>query len=195
MNNKKTILFVSAAFFIYGLFLVVFYKKNDSVNLAYITNQGENSVSVVDLNKLIVLKKISVGKSPLGISIINKKAIAVVGNIESQSLSIIDIEKNELVKTVDLKTAPLGMASDSSGDRLFVTGWYENKLLVLSTEDFSISHEINVGITPSGISFNKKNNFIAIANRDANTVEIYDGKNYVLQKKNYCGKTSIWHID
>ena len=80
------------------------------------------------------------------------------------------------------------MASDSSGDRLFVTGWYENKLLVLSTEDFSISHEINVGITPSGISFNKKNNFIAIANRDANTVEIYDGKNYVLQKKITVGK-------
>jgi YVTN family beta-propeller protein len=58
----------------------------------------------------------------------------------------------------------------------------------LSTKDFSITDKINVGITPSGIAFNKKHSYIIVANRDANTVEVYDDKNYKLLKKISVGK-------
>ena len=113
MSNQKKLFLTGALLFFFGLILFTFIGKNKPVNLAYITNQGENTVSVIDLNKLTIQKKISVGKSPLGIAIIKNKAIAVVGNIDSQSLSIIDLKKNQVQKTVALKTAPLGMVAVS----------------------------------------------------------------------------------
>ena len=93
MSYQIKLFFFSTLIFIFGLFLFLFIDKNESFNLAYITNQGENTVSVIDLNKLTIQKKIDVGKSPLGIAIIRNKAIAVVGNIDSQTLSIIDLKK------------------------------------------------------------------------------------------------------
>ncbi len=56
-------------------------------------------------------------------------------------------------------------------------------MLALSTHDFSVLHSFSVGITPSGIAFNEKYNAIVVANRDADTVEIYDADNYKLRKK------------
>ena len=158
MSNQKKLFLISALLFFFGLLLFTFIGKNKPVNLAYITNQGENTVSVIDLNKLTIQKKISVGKSPLGIAIIKNKAIAVVGNIDSQSLSIIDLKKNQVQKTVALKTAPLGMVVHPSEDKILITSWYENKVIILSTKDFTITDKINVGITPSGIAFNMKYN-------------------------------------
>ena len=112
----------------------------------------------------------------------------MVGNIDSQSLSIIDLKKNQVQKTVALKTAPLGMVVHPSEDKILITSWYENKVIILSTKDFTITDKINVGITPSGIAFNKKHNYIIVANRDANTVEVYNDKNYKLFKKISVGK-------
>ena len=87
----------------------------------------------------------------------------MVGNIDSQSLSIIDLKKNQVQKTVALKTAPLGMVVHPSEDKILITSWYENKVIILSTKDFTITDKINVGITPSGIAFNKKHNYIIVA--------------------------------
>jgi hypothetical protein len=42
-------------------------------SLAYITNQGEDTVSVVSLNDLIVQKKIDVGDSHLESQLLNQK--------------------------------------------------------------------------------------------------------------------------
>ena len=84
MSNQKKLFLIVALLLISGLFLFISIGKNEPVNLAYITNQGENTVSVIDLNKLKIQKKIDVGKSPLGIAILKNKAIALVGNIESQ---------------------------------------------------------------------------------------------------------------
>ena len=65
-------------------------------SFAYITNQGENTISVVNLNDLIVQKTIDVGDSPLGIAIIDSKELAIIGNVDSQNLSIIDLKKMRL---------------------------------------------------------------------------------------------------
>jgi YVTN family beta-propeller protein len=56
-------------------------------------------------------------------------------------------------------------------------------VLVLSTKDFSVTKAFNVGVTPSGIVFNKKYNFIVITSRDENLVEIYNATDYSLYKK------------
>ena len=42
-----------------------------------------------------------------------------------------------------------------------------------------VINSIKVGVTPSGIAFNKEYNYLIVTNRDANTVEIYDNNNKI----------------
>ena len=115
--------------------------------------------------------------------IVPSKNLAVIGNVDSKNLSIINLDKNKVVSTIPLDTAPLGIVANASGDKVFITSWFKNQVLALSTHDFSVLHSFSVGITPSGIAFNEKYNAIVVANRDADTVEIYDADNYKLRKK------------
>ena len=66
-QNKKFILMVLMSFLLALIYFYSnFYKENPK---AYITNQGDDTVSVVDLIALEVIKTIKVGIAPLGIKI------------------------------------------------------------------------------------------------------------------------------
>ena len=68
-RNKKIILIILIGFLLSLFYLCSnYYKVNPK---AYITNQGDNTVSVVDLVALEVIKTIKVGIAPLGITILN----------------------------------------------------------------------------------------------------------------------------
>ena len=71
IKNKKIILITFLCFL---LALIYFYNNYQKINSkAYITNQGDNTVSIVDLKTLQVIKTLKVGIAPLGITILNKK--------------------------------------------------------------------------------------------------------------------------
>ena len=61
IQNKKFV----RIFFLFILFILINSCKNfEKTNpKAYITNQGDNTVSVVDLKKLEVIKTLEVGKN------------------------------------------------------------------------------------------------------------------------------------
>src|SRR3546814_2678282 len=61
-----------------------------SSDLAYITNQGSNDVSVIDVKTDKVIATIPVGKSPVGIAIAPKFSRAFVSNVDGRSISVID---------------------------------------------------------------------------------------------------------
>ena len=54
------------------------------------------------------------------------------------------------------------------------------KSLIDSVESLKNCNSIKVGITPSGIAFNEKYNYLIVTNRDANTAEIYDSNNKLI---------------
>jgi len=74
--NTKITLIILLSFF---LSLIYFYDDFFEIHpKAYITNQGDNTVSVVDLNALEVIKTIKVGIAPLGITILKEKTLALL---------------------------------------------------------------------------------------------------------------------
>ena len=123
IRNKLFLLLLMGMLIISLIF--TFLSQIEPVNRAYITNQGENTVSVVDLNTLSVDQRIAVGSSPLGGARIPSKKLAVIGNVNSKNLSIINLDKNKVVSTIPLDTAPLGIVANASGDKVFITSWFK----------------------------------------------------------------------
>ena len=130
-NKIITLIIILSIFLLYFILILT----NNHTALAYITNQGEDTVSVIDLSNKRELKKINVGESPLGVHILSRNKLAVIGNVKSRTLSVIDINSNILLKTIPLNFTPLGITSDTSEDRLFITDWFNNKVAVLSVKN------------------------------------------------------------
>ena len=95
--------------------------------IAVITNQGCNSISIIDINPADLTfgqfigspNALIVGTAPQGIAISQRRGLAVVANNGSSSASIIDLTQNPPVKAVpDVNTGtnPVGVAiNDPTG--------------------------------------------------------------------------------
>ena len=57
---------------------------------AYITNQGENTVSVIDTTTNQVINTIKVGLKPVGVTVSAFNRRAYISNVDVQSISVID---------------------------------------------------------------------------------------------------------
>ena len=76
----------------------------------------------------------------------------------------------------------MSITSNHDESKVFVTDWFKNNILIISVKEMKVIDSIKVGITPSGIIFNEKYNYIIVTNRDANTAEIYDKNNNLVKK-------------
>ena len=163
-QNKKISLILLISVF---LSLIYFYNNYYKPNAkAYITNQGDNTVSVVDLNALEVIKTIKVGIAPLGITILNKKNLGFIGNVGTDDISVIDTKTDQIIKTIKLNTAPLSLTSSPDESKVYVTDWFKNNILVISVKELKLIDSFKVGATPSGVVFNEKYNYLIVTNRD-----------------------------
>ncbi|MBT6014852.1 MAG: YncE family protein [Nitrosomonadales bacterium] len=182
LNAKIYHLFILTFFLIILYFYFFYYFKDEHISKAYITNQGDNTVSIIDLNTLKKIKTLKVGIAPLGITILQNKKLVFVGNVGTDDISVINAVNDKLIKTIKLDTAPLSLASNPDETEVYITDWFKNNVLTISVEEMKVTRSLKVGKTPSGITFNKKHQYQIITNRDANTIEIYN-KNYNLVKK------------
>ncbi|MDZ4212238.1 MAG: YncE family protein, partial [Methylotenera sp.] len=102
---------------------------------AYVTNQGDHTVSVVDLASHKVSATVPVGKAPVGVAIDPLSNRAYITNVESRSVSVLDMAQNKVIHEIQLgKIAPVGVVLNKSGGQLFVADWFHDQILVIETD-------------------------------------------------------------
>jgi YVTN family beta-propeller protein len=101
---------------------------------AYITNQGADTVSVVDLGLDKVVATIATGKAPVGVAIDHGKNRLYVTNVEGRSVSIIDLLTNKPIGEIKLAISPVGIVLSKDASQLFVADWFEDHILVFDTK-------------------------------------------------------------
>ena len=95
-----------------------------AATLAFITNQGDNSVSVVDIVQHRLLKNIAVGKAPVGVVSAVKRGLVYISNVDSQDISVIDVQQLRVIDHIAVGGSPVGLALSPDEKQLFVAGSY-----------------------------------------------------------------------
>ena len=79
-------------------------KKN---NIIYVTNQRDNSISVIDLNqKKVVNSLMDVCEYPEGIDISYNENLLVVACWFEDNIILLDLDSNKLVKRITMSGGP-----------------------------------------------------------------------------------------
>jgi YVTN family beta-propeller protein len=158
-------------------------ETNSNSHHAYITNQGEHTVSVIDTSKNQVTHTINVGKGPVGVAIASGLNRVYISNVESQDISVINTQNNTLINTIKINGSPVGLAISPDEKTLYTTDWFNNRVLAISTDNKHSVRELSIGEAPAGLAISPDNQTLYITNRDSNDIAIVDTKTLVIKQR------------
>ena len=87
---------------------------DSSTGIAYVTNRGDDSVSVISTATNTVTATIPVGDGPDGVALDAAAGTAYVANNLAGTVSVISTASNTVTGTVSVGQGPFGVAVDSS---------------------------------------------------------------------------------
>jgi YVTN family beta-propeller protein len=141
---------------------------------AWVTNNNEGTVSVVDTTTDKVIKTITVGVGPRHTFFSPDGLQAYVTNEFDDSISLIDTASMTAVATIKVGMMPhFPMVV---GDRIFVTDFGGRAVTVVSRATRQVESTIGVGAGPLGAGATRDGARVYIACHNANNVAVIDAK-------------------
>ncbi len=133
--------------FLFGIILLC-HSPVPAGTYAYITNQGADSLSIIDIEQQALIATIPVGHRPAGIAVSHIDSRVYVSNPESKDISVINTKNRSVIKNVPVGEGPVGIALSPDSNYLYIADWYKNALFVLSMIFDCVK---NVGAALSGL--------------------------------------------
>lgn len=146
---------------------------NSVTNLVYVSNQGDNTVSVIqDGTNIGSSIQIPVGNHPYAVAVNPATNQIYVGNQGSNSVTVIDGATNTVSGAVTVGALPNGIAVNPLTNTIYVanTG---NDVTVVDGSSNLTSVDV-AGLQPSAVAVNLITNRAYVANRGNSTVTVID---------------------
>jgi YVTN family beta-propeller protein len=110
--------------------------------IAYISNRGSDSISIVDLEKRTVISEVEVGNKPYGVVVSPDGETLYIAEQGSDRLSILDTKSLEITAQLDIEDRPSGLAILNDGSGLYITHLLKPLITVIDLSSTSISRSL-----------------------------------------------------
>ncbi len=156
----------------------IVYSQNGRYVL--LTNNEDNTVSVIDANTYKVIQTIATGKGPHGFRISKDSKYAYVANMGEDTVSVINVSALKEERRITVGKTPVQTGITSDGKTLAVTLNAENALAIVDLATGKIE-KIQVGDGPAQVFIEPDDQYAFVANqgtktRPSNTVSKVDLK-------------------
>ena len=127
---------------------------NQAGSIAYVTNYGSNTVSVISTSKNSVTATVSLptGAGPQGIALAPNGKTAYVADAGLNQVSVINTSRRKVTATVDVGNSPSGLAVMPNGTFVYVANSGSKSVSVISTLTNAVVATISVCAGPSGVA-------------------------------------------
>jgi YVTN family beta-propeller protein len=115
---------------------------------AYITNEGDNTVSVIDTaTNTVIGSPIPVGRFPVGVAVTPDGSKVYVTNYDANTVSVIATATNTVIATIPVGfgSSPLGVAVTPDGSKVYVANRNGGTVSVIATANNTVLATIPVG--------------------------------------------------
>jgi YVTN family beta-propeller protein len=142
---------------------------------AYVTNNGENSVTVINAFSDTVKAVVPVGDGPIGIAANPEKDEVYVANNLWHSISVIETESDRKVAEIEnVGNFPTSLIVSPDGDWLYSANSRSNNISVIDINQRSVKDHIPVGEEPYGLAIAPDGAHLYVTNKKAGTVSVVD---------------------
>ncbi|MEU9480463.1 beta-propeller fold lactonase family protein [Streptomyces sp. NPDC048191] len=146
-------------------------------SLAYVTNFGADTVSVVDTaTNTVIGQPITVGDAPVGVAVSPNGTRVYVANSGSNTVSVISTATNTVIgQPITVGTSPAGLAVSPDNSRVYVANSGSNNVSVIDTATNTvIGQPITVGAFPQNVAFGPDGTRLYVTNTGSNNVSVID---------------------
>src|SRR5262245_37809361 len=138
-----------------GLALILALALPGAANASqlFISNEKDNTVTVLDSETMKPVKVIKTGARPRGIRITPDFKWVLVCTGDADAIDVIDTEKLEVVRSIPTLADPEYLEVEPSGKRIFIANEDDAMVTVVEMATGKELAEIAVGIEPEGMAF------------------------------------------
>jgi YVTN family beta-propeller protein len=140
----------------------VVYSKDGKYVL--VTNNEDDTVSVIDTSSYEVKNTISTGKGPHGFRISDNSKYAYIANMGEDTVSVINIDTLIEERKIEVGETPVTTGITSDGKTLAVTLFAENAMAILDLES-NESVKVEVGFGPAQVYIGPNDKYAYVANQ------------------------------
>ena len=141
-------------------------------DIAFVTCQNADAVSVIDLDTGVERARWSVPGKPAGVAVDPSGAVYTVSP-DSKTVRRHDLTGAVTAEAV-LDGGPIGVALDAARDRMFVSDWYNARVFVLDVATLEVITTLPTAAAPAGLALSPDGTLLAVAERDADRVSLFD---------------------
>lgn len=120
----------------------------------WVTNEKDDTVSVIDVATLEVVRTIEVGERPRGITFSKDYSVVYVCASDSDTVQVIDPETGRVLHDLPSGEDPEQFVLHPNNRHLYIANEDDAITTVVDTETRSVIAQINVGIEPEGMAVN-----------------------------------------
>ena len=140
------------------IFLIGSLNRISAEPFAYVANNDDGTVSVIDTVTNIVVDTIPVGTDPFGVAVTPDATKVYVTNSMSDDVSVIDAATNTVLPTIPVGTFPLCLAITPDGTNTYVANSSSHNISIINT---TIPLESTLRMQTSNMQENKLRVLIA----------------------------------
>ena len=114
----------------------------------YVTNEKDNTLTIIDSTKLEVIRTVKVGQRPRGVILSKDHKWLLICASDDNNVQVFDARTMEYVKTLPSGPDPELFILHPSGNPLYIANEDDNLVTVVDIEKDKVLAEIPVGVEP-----------------------------------------------
>jgi YVTN family beta-propeller protein len=171
---------------------------------AYVSNEDDNTVSIIDTDKAQVVATINVGKRPRGLKLDAKGThlyVAVSGlpkcppsmpddecakhtrDANADGIAVVDTKTQKVLRVLQAGSDPEQFDVSRDGHRLFVANEDIGTMSAVDVDSGAVLARVVVGREPEGVVAAPNGKWVLVTSESDNTVTVVDAKTYAVVKQ------------
>lgn len=119
---------------------------------AYVSNEKDNTISVIDLDSLETVETLEVGMRPRGLALSHDNKLLYICASDSDTVQVMDLATRQIIKDLPSGADPEQFALHPNNKWLYISNEDDALVTVVDVEDGQVLAQIDVGVEPEGMA-------------------------------------------
>ena len=147
---------------------------------AYVSNEKDDTISIIDLETLEVTETLNVGERPRGILFSKDYSKLYICASDSDTVQVMDLATKEIIKELPSGEDPEQFALHPNNRHLYISNEDDALVTIVDTETSEVLAQIDVGVEPEGMAVSPDGKIAVNTSETTNMVHWIDTSTYQL---------------
>jgi PQQ-dependent catabolism-associated beta-propeller protein len=133
-------------------FMLLLFSRCTLADVAYVSNEKDNSLSVIDLDTFELTATLPVGLRPRGIILSKDQSKLYICASDSDTVQVMDLATHKIIRELPGGEDPEQFALHPNDHHLYIANENDAQVTIVDTETSQVLAQIDVGVEPEGMA-------------------------------------------